>query len=455
MQPFIWFKHQYKQRHYLNLIHYYLNIMKSIENAKITHVKKSLGKLFSFALTVALSPLFFACNSDSEGDINHEIQEDAKPIELRLMAKVETDNDFALDLLKATYKFDDKDNIFISPLSVSMALSMTLNGAKGATLDEMKEALRAKGYSANEINEYNKSLKKALLEVDNSTEIAIANSIWYRNSYTVKNDFITVNKDNYDAEIKAIDFNSPNAVTQINGWCAEHTKDKITEIIQEISSDEIMYLINAIYFKGIWKSRFDKKNTNKEDFFSENKSSSGKVDMMNQTGAFDYFADDNCQYIRLPYGNKAFSMVVILPDEVKTVNDIISNLDSEQWNNAMENMREHEVNLSFPRFKTECEYKMRKSILPEMGMITPFIGGLADFSGIMDISIYISQVIHKTFVEVNEEGTEAAAVTAVIMKGYSMLPTKSINFKVNKPFVFAIRENSTGVILFIGKMGKI
>ena len=419
-------------------------------------MKNSAKKVFTLALTVALSPLFFACNSESEGDINHEIQDDAKPIELRLMAKVETDNDFALDLLKATYKFEEKDNIFISPLSVSMALNMTLNGAGGETLEEMKDALRAKGYSLDEINEYNKSLKKALIEVDKSTEFNIANSIWYRNDIIVNDNFINVNKANYDAEIKNLDFSSPDAVTQINGWCAKQTNDKIPEIIKEIPSDALMYLINAIYFKGIWTSRFEKKNTNKEDFFTENKVSAGKVDMMHQTEAFDYYADEYCRYLRMAYGNKAFSMVVMLPNDDKTVNDVISNLNSERWNNAMGYMSGRNINLSFPRFKAECEYEMQKKILPDMGMIIPFTYD-ADFRNMCTPAPFISRVIHKTFVEVNEEGTEAAAVTAVETKFFSTGPLDPviIEYKVNKPFIFAIRENSTGAFLFIGKMGKI
>ena len=409
-----------------------------------------------FALATSLSFLF-ACNSDNDENIRHEKLPDADPIELRLKEKVDTDNSFALDLFKATYKHDKKDNIFVSPLSVSMALSMTLNGAKGTTLDEMKDALRSKDYSIEDINEYNKSLKKALTEVDKSTEFTIANSIWYRNDITVKNDFINVNKDNYDAEIKVLDFSSSGAVEQINSWCAKHTNNKIDKIIDAIPDNALMYLINAIYFKGIWVSMFDKKNTNKEDFYAENINGIQKVNMMHQTQTFDYFEDDYCRYLRLPYGNKAFSMVIMLPNDEIAVDDVISNLNSKQWNEAMEDMYGILINLSFPRFKTECEYKMQESILPEMGMITPFLSS-ADFSGMFDnISAHISKVIHKTFVEVNEEATEAAAVTAVEMIKTAMPPVepKPIEYKVNKPFVFAIRENSTGVILFIGKMAKI
>ena len=450
--------------------------MRTIENKKNRHVKNRARKIISLAL-IALLPLFFACSSGTEDDIvkpqnneniptpppdpdpnegtgNKELP-DAKPIELRLTKKTETDNDFAFDLFKTTYQSDDNDNIFISPLSVSMALSMTLNGAKGVTLEEMKTALRAQGYSVDEINEYNKSLKKALMEVDETTDFTIANSIWYRNNITVYDDFISVNKDNNDAEIKPIDFTSPDAITQINDWCALHTKDKIKEVLTEIPGNALMYLINAIYFKGVWASVFDKENTKKEDFFTEEKVSTGKVDMMQQTDFFGYFEDEYCRYIRLPYGNKAFSMIVMLPEEGKIVNDIISNLDSKQWNNAMEYMSMNMVNLSLPRFKAECEYYMEKSILPEMGMITPFSGS-ADFSGIMNINSYIDKVIHKTFVEVNEEGTEAAAVTVVgMIDSSSGMDPVIIDYKVNKPFVFAIRENSTGAVLFIGKMGKI
>ena len=418
--------------------------------------KTFISKVRPFTL-IALISLLFACNSNEDENIRHDALPDAEPIVLRMMEKVETDNSFALDLFKATYKHEDKDNIFVSPLSVSMALSMTLNGAKGATLEEMKEALRAQNYPIDDINEYNKSLKKALTEVDKSTEFTIANSIWYRNNITVKNDFITVNKDNYDAEIKVLDFSSPDAVKQINGWCAKQTNNKIDKIIEAIPGDALMYLINAIYFKGIWVSMFDKKDTYKEDFFSENINGFQKVNMMHQTKAFDYFEDEYCRYLRLPYGNKAFSMVVMLPNEDKTVKDIISGLNSKRWNEAMKYMSGSLINLSFPRFKTECEYEMQESILPEMGMITPFSLS-ADFSGMFEnINAFISRVIHKTFVEVNEEGTEAAAVTSVEMKFTAISPIEPtpIEYNVNKPFVFAIRENSTGVILFIGKMEKI
>jgi serpin B len=294
------------------------------------------------------------------------------------------------------------------------------------------------------------------LKVDPTTTFSIANSIWYRNTLTVKNNFISVNKDYYNAEVKSLDFNSPNAVKQINGWASDKTNKKIPEVINEIPGNAMMYLINATYFKGIWNLKFDKSNTTEEDFYPEGNLNSYKVKMMKQKESFQYSEDDNCRYLKMVYGNKAFSMIVMLPQDGKTIDDVISNLNNESWHNAMQ-MHSFEVNLRLPRFKSECKYEMSESILPAMGMNIPFTE-FADFSGITnDASLMISRVIHKTFVDVNEEGTEAAAVTAVVMVNTSIDPTPGtiIDYAVNKPFAFAICENSTGVILFMGKMSDI
>ena len=422
----------------------------SVYNTKRLLKKTVFYSILAFSLSGMTS-----CNSDNDELEGNGYLANAERIVLELQEKVGSDNTFAFDLFKTTYAQTEEANIFVSPLSVNMALSMTMNGAKDATLDEMKEALRANGYSLDEINKYNKSLREALLAVDKSTMLSIANSIWYHNAYKFKDEFISANKSNYDAEIKAIDFRSPNALKQINDWASDKTNKKIPEIIKEITPESVAYLINAIYFKGIWREKFEKNRTKDEDFYSEDGVSMGKVKMMSQTHNFLYSEDENCGYLMLPYGNGAFSMIVMLPNEGKKIDDVMSNLNSESWNDAMY-MVICEVNLRLPRFKTECSYNMCEAILPEMGMITPFTDG-ADFSGMTeDKQILISKVIHKTFVEVNEEGTEAAAVTAVEMGPTSVPPPGTIiNYVVNKPFAFAIRENSTGVILFIGKIGNV
>ncbi len=406
-----------------------------------------------FPLFIALCVVFASFNSCDSDDAGKKLGKlpDPEPIELRLAEKVETDNSFAFDLLKTTCASTKEKNIFISPLSMSMALNMVLNGAKGETADEMFDALRAKGYSLDDINEYSKSLLDALPTVDPSTQLNIANSIWHKRGLHLNDIFLSTLKPNYQAKINELDFSSPEAVKAINNWCSEQTNGKIKEIVKNIPENMMMYLINAIYFKGIWASQFDKKNTKKENFYSD-EGISYQVDMMNQTEDFNYSYDDIGAYLELPYGNKAFSMIVMLPQEGKTTDDIINNLNSEYWNQKIEYLSTCKVNLSLPRFKAECKYEMHKEILPEMGMKLPFSDS-ANFSGMSDNSLQISEVIHKTFVEVNEEGTEAAAVTSIGMIE-TALPTP-IDYKVDRPFLFAIRENSTGVILFIGKMAKI
>ena len=416
------------------------------------YFKNTLRKAAVQAALIMALVVLASCNSDL--DVRNV--PDAKPIALELTAKIETDNSFAFDLFRTTVQSSDETNVFVSPLSVNMALSMTMNGAAGQTLDEMKEALRAKNYSLDAINKYNKSLREALLKVDPTTNIAIANSIWYRHTLTVKKDFIAVNKDCYDAEVKSLDFNSSNAVKQINNWVSDKTNKKIPKIIQDISAQTMMYLINATYFKGVWKLKFKKSDTQDEDFYPEGGLNRYKVNMMKQTDRFFYNEDEHCRYLKMTYGNMAFSMIVMLPQDGSTVDDVVGSLNGETWHNAMR-MQSYEVNLRFPRFKAECEYQMEESILPDMGMIIPFTD-FADFSGISDVPLFISKVIHKTFVEVNEEGTEAAAVTSVGMDLTSVGPPPPgtiIDYTVNKPFAFAICENSTGVILFVGKMGEI
>lgn len=406
----------------------------------------------NFIYFIASVLLFGACSDNQNTGIDP--LPNAKPIELRaaLLPKIEQDNTFAFDLFKQVYQTDKSSNAFISPLSVSMALSMTLNGAKGDTYEEMVNALRISGFSIDEINEYCQVLKNALLKADTSTEFSIANSIWYRLGFPVENYFLSVNKKFFGAEVTEADFSSPETLNRINQWCSDNTKGKIPTIIEEIPGDAVMYLINAIYFKGIWKSQFDKKQTFDGTFYNES-GIKRLVKMMNQTGQFEYAVDETARYLTLPYGNGAFSMRLLLPNEDKTVEDVINHINSESWQNSFNSQRATEVCVQLPRFKAECKYLLHQKVLPEMGMITPF-SAAANFTGISrGGGLSISNVIHKTYILVDEKGTEAAAVTAVeIVK--TAMPT-SISYVVDKPFVFVIQENSTGAILFMGTIKEL
>ncbi|MDO9635272.1 MAG: serpin family protein [Paludibacter sp.] len=399
-------------------------------------------------LILFLLPAFFfaACE---EPDV---ILKDAEPIPLKvgMEKRVQQDNEFAFDLFRKTIALTDEKNVFISPLSVSIALGMAWNGADADTKAEMETALKMSGMTVDEINEYYQIMQTGLTKVDPSTTLNIANSLWYRLGFPVKSDYLQVNKNYFNAEIRELDFDKAGAVDTINAWCAEKTNDLIKEPLDRISADAVMYLINAIYFKGIWVKQFDKKQTFETNFNAEG-GSQVKVDMMQQLDAFGYMEDDVAQYLDMPYGNKAFSMTAILPKAGKTTDDVLQAMDVQKWEDALTGMTEQKVQVYFPKFKTKGKYELKDPLI-EMGMVKAF-SDEADFSKIADAKLLISRVIHSTYCDVNEKGTEAAAVTIIEVELTSM-PEYPF-FNANRPFVFVIRENSTGVILFIGKMGQV
>jgi len=301
-----------------------------------------------------------------------------------------------------------------------------------------------------EINGYYQKMSQALLNIDPTTDISIANSIWYRNGFSVKQPFIDVNKKYFDAEVRALDFNKSDAADIINKWCADKTKNRIMDIINPpIQGDVMMYLINALYFKGSWQLKFDKANTQPDDF---TKAGGQKIsiNMMEQTSVFPYYSDQYLQAIEMPYGNQAFSMVAILPDNDAGIDELIEYLDNDKWQNIIDNLHEREVRLKFPRFKIECEIPLNDPV-QNVGMQQIFFGG---FANIADADLVVSEIKQKTFVEVNEEGTEAAAVTVIIMIDTSPGPDAIVHFFANRPFLYLIKEKSTGAILFIGRMDE-
>ena len=378
--------------------------------------------------------------------------EDAKSIMLKAsqQKRVSQDNEFAFDLLKKTIENSGETNVVVSPLSVSIALGMAWNGASGITKSEMETAMKMSGLTTDDINDYYRIMQSTLPKMDPSTKLSIANSLWYRTGFPVKADYLTINKDYFGAYVREIDFSKSWALDSINGWCSVKTNKLIPTIIDEISPDAMMFLINAVYFKGIWRNKFDKKKTVEGNFTNELKQNS-VVNMMQQEDTFAYYSDDLAQYVDLPYGNKAFSMTIVLPSENKTTSDVLKSIGSESFTEKLDNMSVRKIKLFLPRFKVENKFEL-KPVMEMMGMQQAFTDQ-ADFSKISDIQLLISQIIHKTYVAVDEEGTEAAAVTAIGFETTSM-PEYPI-VMVDKPFIFLIREKSTGVILFIGKMGSV
>jgi serpin B len=384
-----------------------------------------------------------------------KVPTDATPIALKLgmEKRVNQDNEFAFDLLNKTIASSGETNVFISPLSVSIALGMAWNGANGQTKTEIETAMKMRGMSVDDINGYYQILQSTLPGIDPTTKLSIANSLWYKTGFPVKSDFLKVNTDYFNAYVKELDFKQAWDVDTINNWCAKKTNNLIKNPLDKIPSDAVMYLVNAIYFKGIWRKHFETKNTKEADFTSETGTIS-KVNMMYQKDTFSYFADNYAQYLDMPYGNKAFSMTVILPADGKTTADVLNYLTTDNWNKLIQYMSTKEVEVYMPRFKTQNNFLLNTP-LQNMGMNLAFTD-FADFTNIADMNLKISKVIHDTYIEVTEEGTEAAAVTIISVVATAMpVPEPTPVFRVNKPFLFIIREKSTGVILFIGKMGNV
>ena len=415
-----------------------------------------MKKQMMIAGLTLLSALIGACamkREKQQREADEAFPTPAEPIELKHAEKVATDNAFTFDLLRAVRQHAKGANIFISPLSVSMALNMTLNGAAGATADEMRAALHEAGYSQEDINACTHELREALMKADPQTTIGIANSIWYRQGETLRTAFTNANRTYYGAEVRPLDFASPRSPKVINDWCARQTRKRIPQIVDRIPSDAFLYLINAVYFKGAWAQTFDRDETQKAKFHKAN-GAMQEVNMMHQQDDFRYGSNDICQLLEMRYGNGAFGMVIMLPRKDKTTRDVVASL-SKLWKQT-EQLSTEEVNLYLPRFRAECQYDLAESVLPTMGMKAAFTPE-ADFSGISNKPLRISGVIHKTFVDVDENGTAAAAATSVEAELMSMpiREKEPVLFRVDHPFVFAIRERSTGAILFIGEIGEV
>jgi serpin B len=376
----------------------------------------------------------------------------AKPIELttRGAEKVAADNDFAFRFFRetvATAPDDKKVNAFVSPLSMTMALGMLYNGCSAEAAAEMATALGVGDFSADEFNAHYKNLGEALLAVDPLTALAIANSIWTRTGFPVKPAFHDVNRTWYGAEALSRDFSLQATVDEINRWCADKTNGRIPSILSgPISADVVMYLINAVYFKGQWKYQFDKSATRQEPFTLADGSSKDVPMMQMDETTLPCYADERVQAIDLPYGNGAFSMMIVLPEAGVTLDELAASLDGETYGEIVDGLRETKVRVAIPRWKQECEFPLMDAT---KNLDIRQIFGEGSLTGINDDPrLCVGEIRQKSFVEVNEEGTEAAAVTIVGVEETSVGPS----FRADRPFLYLIRERSTGAILFVGRM---
>jgi serine protease inhibitor len=368
---------------------------------------------------------------------------------------IEADKTFGFELFREVYSLSQEENIMISPLSVSYALGMTYNGAAGTTLEAFNDVLHFGDLTTEEVNESYKDLMDQLVNLDEQVEFSIANSIWYRLGFEVLSEFIATNQEYFDAGVMEADFNDPATVDVINKWIEDHTKGKIRNMLDAIPRDAVMYLINAIYFNARWKYEFEKSETYQGDFDMAD-GSIHQADYMRVSGNFMYTSNQDFSAVELPYGDSTFSMVVMLPAGDNELPDLVQQLGVGNWDTWFDNSRYTSVQVDLPKFKYGFKQLLNDPLI-NLGLGVAFDPFEADFTRInpeKDLYLYISRVIHQTFIDVKEEGTEAAAATIVeICIGISEVDGP-IHFKADRPFLYLIKENSTGAILFMGKVGK-
>lgn len=427
------------------------------------------NKLWLIALA-AVTMMTVACSSDKEELTNEPISNEGSSEPTVLEPKTRVDivispeeskvndavNQFSLKFFNQMVNAPMAvPNVFVSPFSAQAALSMTANGAKGETLKQMLAALNMQDFDLNAINKYNQSIIKAIATLDNTSFLSSANGIWSR--VDLLESFIGIMQESYDAKAEKTDF-SREALIAINDWAKEHTKGMIPELYdvdKGVSPSLFVVLANALYFNGAWKDPFDKAFTEKGVFTSSDKSQS-VIDMMKESGYRNYLDCGTFDLCEKPYGNEAFSMVFLLPHKGTALSQCIGELTMKDWKALTASLEESEklVRLTVPKFEWKnLEYNL-KPALESMGMQIPFTDQ-ADFRNMTEWNgLFIGSVTQKTALSLNEQGTQAAAITKIEMWG-SNGDDNYVDFVLNRPFAFLIKEKSTGVILFAGAVNRL
>jgi len=399
------------------------------------------------AICLTFTGIYISCDKQSpEPDLTPKSLELTKAAP----ATIQSSNDFGIELFKKVAE-DDKGNLMLSPLSASVALTMLLNGCGGETFTQLQGALKYPSeMTISDINEAYKSLIDQLLNADPMVKFTLANAIFYRNEFTVKPPFLNTMSSAFTATVRGLDFNAPAALNAINNWARDNTSGKIPKVLDGISADAVMFIMNALYFKGDWSNRFDKSATRDRPFYPDGGPVKDVATMNGETGA-KIVNGSNYKAAELPYGRTNFTMDIIVPSG--TLDEFYSSFTADEWNNitsGFDNTVDFgKVQVYMPKFRFTYE-KYLNDQLKAVGMADAFSPLQANLQGISDESIYVSFVKQNTFVAVDEEGTEAAAVTTIGVYTTSM-PSQP-EFIIDKSFVFAIRERTTNTLLFIGQV---
>ena len=419
------------------------------QHSKPTDPSRNAGRGRRFSIPAAFL-LFLLLSPAGCGLLEPDVEEITRLPRALTAAEVEVigaSNRFAFDLLARANRAGD--NLFLSPLSASMALGMTMNGAAGETLNQMRDMLGFGSLAEEEVNASYKSLIELLVGLDPTVEMAIGNSAWTRLGFPVHADFLDTVTETFDAEVAELDFANPSAPARINEWVKAATRGRIEDIVPDvIPVDVVMYLINAIYFKGSWTLQFDPSETRTEAFHLDD-GSTQTVPLMTLTETLPYQENSRFQAVDLPYGGRAFTMTVLLPQQGLSVDTLAANLDAGEWEDIADGFHDERVEVFLPRFRMSYERTLNDD-LAALGMIDAFDLDRADLTRLSTVGpLAISEVKQKSWVDVNEEGTEAAAATSVATFT-SSIPV----VRADRPFFFFIRERLSGTILFAGKFAS-
>ncbi len=404
---------------------------------------------FSLCLLAILS-IFTQCKEEAE---MAEIQEQlVEVLQFDQSKLVEADNSFSWKLFQ---KINEKQlaeapngNVFASPFNVAMALAMLYNGADGTTKEAIQSTLELDDLTIQQVNATYKRLAQQLTTADRAVILNIANSIWMDMSFPTKPDFLSTNQLFFDSEVQELNFADDASVDVINNWVNDKTNGTIESILEEINPDEVMFLISAIYFNANWRYPFAPEATQTKAFHLADGSTTN-CEMMTTLRAFPYYENELFQAVDLMYGDSLFSMTILQPHEDVDINELIGQLDNKQWEEWINNNFVYDgVILEMPKFEVNYKKDLNE-VLSDMGMGVAFSNG-ANLSRIADAPLYVSRVTHKAFVKVDEEGTEASAVTGIGI-GIVSVPIYP-QVILNRPFLYVIRDNQTGTVLFVGKM---
>jgi serpin B len=394
-------------------------------------------------LSVLLIGIILSCEKSQEDTFvkNPELETtEAK-------AFIANTNEFALDVFRTVASSEEDDNYMVSPISLSMALGMLHNGARGETMQAFDNVL-GRGNTLAENNTYYGLLMESLSSNTSGTTLNLANAIWIKEGFPVEGQFKETNELFYKSDIDNLDFNNSSAVKTVNDWADGRTKGKIKDLVTEFDDQTRLFLANAIYFKSQWKYRFDTNRTIERPFYIS-EASSVNVPMMNMKAEVMTAATDLFSAIVLPYKGERYEMVLLLPYLGITTSAVLENIDTTELSFLFKDNRKSELEIALPRFTLEYE-KTLNDVVTELGLGIAF-ANRADFTRInKETDLSISKLFQKTFIEVNEEGTEAAAVTGVEIGTTSVPPS----FTADRPFLYIIREKATGTICFMGRVGN-